>query len=264
MSLDNKQMTGASDADQGSGINHWLSLSDEMALYILRHLPHKSLMTISLVNKKFRDLSRDDSLWTELTIDYEDIKHNEESCGELVHRCKELTIRVSTRGNSKMLGELANLEKLEVLNLMITEYHDSLIPIMKSVFKKLRKLKRVDIDFGYGLVGVGEGFVDALVTNNPDLRVLHLMNYSFLSDETLDLLANSCLGLEEFSYSCVDDGKDNRALSDRGIERMVDSAKNLKYLRLDLDLFRGRAPRVTRDQVRRLWWLYPDIHILIK
>ena len=262
MSLDNKQKTGASSDDQGSGINHWLRLSDEMALYILHHLPQESLMTVSLINKKFRDLSRDDSLWKELTIEYEDIKHNEESCGDLVHRCKKLTIRVSTRGNSKMLGELANLEKLEVLNLMITGYHDSLIPIMKSVFKKLRKLKRVEIDFVSGVVR--ECFVDALVTNNPDLRVLHLMNYSFLSDETLDLLANSCLGLEEFSYSCVDDGKDNRALSDRGIERMVDSAKNLKYLRLDLDLFRGRAPRVTRDQVRRLWWLYPDIHILIK
>ena len=261
MSLDNKQMTETSDADQGSGINHWLSLSDEMALYILRHLPHKSLMTISLVNKKFRDLSRDDSLWTEFTIDYEDIKHNEESCGELVHRCKELTIRVHTRGNSKMLGELANLEKLEVLNLMITGYHYSLIPTMKSVFKKLKKLKRVEIDFVCGVVR--ECFVDALVTNNPDLTVLHLMNYSFLSDETLYLLANSCLGLEEFSYSSVD-GEDNTALSDRGIERMVGSAKNLKHLRLDLDLFRFRAPHVTWDLVRRLWFLYPDIHIRIK
>merc|ERR1719435_467238 len=133
---------------------------------------------------------------------------------------------------------------------MITGYHDSLIPIMKSVFKKLRKLKRVEIDFVSGVAR--ECFVDALVTNNPDLTVLHLMNYSFLSDETLDLLANSCLGLEEFSYTCVDDGEDNRALSDRGIERMLDSAKNLKHLRLDLDLFRGRAPRVTRDLGMRL------------
>ena len=260
MSVDNKQMTGASDADQESGINHWLSLSDEMALYILRHLPQQSLKTVSLVNKKFRDLSRDDSLWKELTIDYEDIKHNEESCGELVHRCKELTIRVSTRGNSKMLGELANLEKLEVLNLMITGYHYSLIPTMKSVFKKLKKLKRVEIDFVCGVVR--ECFVDALVTNNPDLTVLHLMNYSFLSDETLDLLANSCLGLEEFSYSYYY-GEDNRALSDCGIERMVGSAKNLKYLRLDLELEKIRTPRVTKDLVRRLLLLYPDIHIRI-
>ena len=49
MSLDNKQMTGASVDDQGSGINHWLRLSDEMALYILRHLPQTSLKTVVLV-----------------------------------------------------------------------------------------------------------------------------------------------------------------------------------------------------------------------
>jgi len=324
MSLDNKQMTGASGDDQGSGINYWLRLSDEMAIYILCHLPHKSLKTVSLVNKKFRDLSRDDSLWTELTLDYGDIEHNEESCRKLVKRCKKLaSLKISNKSHNwitmdimtvvigaketlksldlrnnvwtpaaieklgclknltsltltistalkkiyaGMLGELANLEKLEVLNLMIPEdcykcY--SLLPIMNSMFKKLRKLKRVDIDFGYGVVGEGEGFVDALVTNNPDLTVLHLMNYSFLSDETLDLLANSCLGLEEFSYACVLFGEDNNTLSDRGIERMVRSAKNLKHLRLDLGLGRGRAPQVTRDLAQRLWLLYPDIHIRI-
>ena len=58
MSLDNKQMTEASVDDKGSGINHWLRLSDEMALYILRHLPQTSLKTVSLVNKKLRDLSQ--------------------------------------------------------------------------------------------------------------------------------------------------------------------------------------------------------------
>ena len=98
MSLDNKQMTEASVDDKGSGINHWLRLSDEMALYILRHLPQTSLKTVSLVNKKLRDLSRDDSLWTELTLDYQDIKHNEESCLNLVQKCKKLvSLKISNK-----------------------------------------------------------------------------------------------------------------------------------------------------------------------
>ena len=103
MSLDNKQMTEASVDDKGSGINHWLRLSDEMALYILRHLPQTSLKTVSLVNKKLRDLSRDDSLWTELTLDYQDIKHNEESCINLVQKCKKL-VSLKISNNSYNCG----------------------------------------------------------------------------------------------------------------------------------------------------------------
>ena len=56
--------------------NHWLRLSDEMVLLVFRQLPQKELVTISLVSKRFRDLSRDDSLWTELTLDYKDFQFN--------------------------------------------------------------------------------------------------------------------------------------------------------------------------------------------
>merc|ERR1740123_571284 len=115
---------------------------------------------------------------------------------------------------------------------------------MKLVFKKLKKLKKVEIYFlSYYLEDghAGEGcFVVALATNNPDLRVLHLMNFGSLSDETLDLLANSCPGLEEFRYRYQ---RINRAITDRGIERMVGAAKNLKHLHLEL----GWNPEVTKD-----------------
>ena len=112
MSLDNKQMTGASSDNQGSGINHWLRLSDEMALYILHHLPQESLKTVSLVNKRFRDLSRDDSLWTELTLDYEDIKHSAESCRKLVERCKKLA-------SIKISNKLSNWKTLNIMTVVI-------------------------------------------------------------------------------------------------------------------------------------------------
>ena len=36
-------------------------------------MPRKDLVKVSEVNKMFRDLSRDYSLWTRLTLDYEDI-----------------------------------------------------------------------------------------------------------------------------------------------------------------------------------------------
>ncbi len=69
-------------------LNHWLFLSDEMVLYILRLLPHKDLVTVSLVNRQFRDLSRDASLMA--TLAYEDIKQDVESCRKLVERCNKL------------------------------------------------------------------------------------------------------------------------------------------------------------------------------
>ena len=74
--------------DQESGINHWLRLPDEMTLHIFSLLPKELLKTVALVNKKFRHLSN--GLWTGLTLDYEDIKHNTESCKDFVQRCKKM------------------------------------------------------------------------------------------------------------------------------------------------------------------------------
>ena len=68
-------MMEAEAADHNDGINHWPRLSDEMVLLILSHLPRKVLVRASEVNKRFRDLSQDDSLWPhELTLDYDDIE----------------------------------------------------------------------------------------------------------------------------------------------------------------------------------------------
>ena len=81
-------------------INHWLLLSDEMVLYILRLLPVKDLANVFMINKKFRDLN---SLLTELTLAYEDIQTSEDSCRKLIERCKKLArLRItSATSNSK-------------------------------------------------------------------------------------------------------------------------------------------------------------------
>ena len=79
-----------SDQVEGPGNDHWPLLSDEVVLTILRYLPQNVLVTLSMVNKRMRDISRDDSLWMELTLDYEDIKQSEGSCRDLVARCKKL------------------------------------------------------------------------------------------------------------------------------------------------------------------------------
>ena len=62
-----------------------------MVLFIFRLLPQEDLATVSLVNKKFRNLSRDDRLWRELTLDYQDIKQSAGSYRKLLERSKKLS-----------------------------------------------------------------------------------------------------------------------------------------------------------------------------
>ena len=82
-----------------------MCLSDEVVLSVFRFLPQEDLVTVSLVNKRFTHLSKDPSLWTQLTLDYENIKQNAESCRKLVDRCKKLAsikITNSSRKCSKL------------------------------------------------------------------------------------------------------------------------------------------------------------------
>ena len=342
-----------------------------MVLFILGHLPQKDLVNVSMINRKFRDLSRDGSLWTELTLDYVDIKRKAETCRKLVERCKKLaSLKISNESDNwkplnimtvviraketlkslavdlsmltwtpaamaklgrlknltsltmsfhtetnvmngyagaKMLEELANLNKLEVLNLVIKHNpsfqnsHTNSLPVMKTMFQKLKKLKNVKISPSH----YDESLVVTLAKNNPDLTGLHLMNYPSLSDECVDLLVNSCPGLQEFNISFTH--------SDIEMTKLTSSIPNLKHLlvggcygarggivveeqlikivdkfrrleRIDLagdhyaltdsgverivgaaedlkHLNLGWAPRVTEDLLERLRMEYPDLDI---
>ena len=154
----------------------------------------------------------------------------------------------------------------------------------------------------------GENLVIALAENNPNLKVICGKVFSFLTDETIEVLVNSCPGLEDFiiSYShseseinklssswpnlkCLEvrgpfvgpfaiDHKDEKLIgyaekfrslerlileyfpyvnvTDSGIERLVNSAKKLRYLSL-------RAPNVTKDLVKKLKTEYPNLDLRI-
>ena len=246
--------------DASSAVDHWPRLSDEIVLIILRLLPEKDLVKSSLINKRFRDLSRDKTLWTELTLDYVNFKQNAESCRKLVERCEKLSslkisnktcqwdklnimmtvvtrakeslrcleidnalkewspaamaklgslqnlrsltfsfssviaLAVNSYKGAKVLEELANLGQLEVLKLSITS---NSLPVMKRVFQQLKKLKEVDIY----TTDYDDSLVVALAQNNTSLKSLRLRNYPYLSDETVDVLANSCPALEELAIS---------------------------------------------------------------
>ena len=293
--------------EEGSGgINHWLCLSDEMALSILSLLPKKDLVKVSLINRKFKDLSRDVSLWTGLVLDCKDIQRDTDGCRMLLDRCKKLSsLEISNKSEIRysdslnimsvvirakqslksleldhyiqdwtplamaklgclenltsltftfdikpivndddeddetkieneragLLEELANLHHLEVLELQLMGFYQTFgfypytgrrksFAAMEKVFQKLKKLKEVDIFPAH----YDESLVVALAENNPDLKVLKAMIFSSLSNDTIDVLVNSCPGLEKFTLSA--------SHSESAVTKLSSFWPNLKCLKV--------------------------------
>ena len=296
------------DPDPATGkrsVNCWPLLSDEAVLIIFRLLPQKDLVTVSLVDRRFSQISKDPSLWTQLTLDVKNILLNAESCRELVDRCKKLDcleitkkygnfsnhidtsiinmvmraeeslkslkvdhslaewtpVAIAKLGSMKnltrdslsfafnsnsvrpilagaeMLEELKNLDQLEVLTLVLKDYNLSgksydesygeSYEVLERVFQQLKKLKEVKLDPAC----YGESLVIALAENNPDLRVLWGKVFSSFSDETIEVIVNSCPALEDIIISS--------SHSESEINKISSSWPNLKILEVRGFMFGG-------------------------
>ena len=78
-----------------------------------------------MINRRFRDLSRDKSLWKELTLDYDNIRYSAASCRKLVGRCKKLqTLKITNKSRDS-----------RPLN------------IMSVVIRAMKSLKSLDVDY---------------------------------------------------------------------------------------------------------------------
>ena len=245
MSLDAKQVTGASSDDQGSGINLWLRLSDEVALYILRQLPQESLKTVSSVNKKFRDLSRDDSLWTELTLDYEDIKHNAETCRKLVERCKKLvSLKISAK--SKYSWDLIKVSLS--------------LKIMTVVIRAQESLRSLEVDKNMRMRSSAVMAKLGCLKNLTSLTFTVVIRRSNEGTKMLKELAKleELEVLEELNLRIMRD-KYNRSIP--VLESVIKKLNRLKKVEISLP----RMSQVTKDLLVKRWRVeYPNLHIRIK
>jgi len=139
--------------EDDSPIDHWSRLSDEMVLFILRFLPLKDLVKVSLINKRMRKLSRDDSLWTELTLDYEDIKLSADSCRRLVERCKKLArLKITNKNDHQnplniMSVVIRAKDRLKVLEIdrSIHKWTD----VALSKLGQMKELRRIALKFDF-------------------------------------------------------------------------------------------------------------------
>ena len=141
--------------------NHWSRLSDEVILSIFRLLPQKDLVTVSVMNKKFRDLSRDVSLWTKLTLDYEDIKRSADSCRKLVDRCMKLA-------SLKITNKSRNLKALNIMSVVIRAKKS-----LKSLYvdESIRKWSNVAMEKLFQLKELKS--LSATFASNNDYNKLH-------------------------------------------------------------------------------------------
>ena len=118
---------GAPDQDSIINISNW---PEEMILLLFSYLSRKDLVKISEVNKRFRDLSRDGSLWpVKLTLDIGDFEQKTASCIGLVERCTKLaTLKISNKSGlwnlpldttmTVVIGAKESLKSLEIDSFM--------------------------------------------------------------------------------------------------------------------------------------------------
>jgi len=220
--------------DARTPTNYWLCLSDEMVLFILRHLPQKDLVTVSLVNKKFRDLSRDDSLWTELSLDYQDIKQAADSCRKLVERCKKLesleitnesrdprplnimSVVIRAKKSLKRLdvdrsirkwtdfamAKLGEMEELESITMTFNAYYQNPNGVIQ--FPKLDQLENLCVHINnvkrYGLPGNHEVVLTMMKNVLQQFKKLRKIDINIADESLVDVLAENNPGLKKLLF----------------------------------------------------------------
>lgn len=121
--------------------HHLARLSDEVVLSIIRFLPQKDLLNDLLINKKFRNVSRDRIPTTKLILDFNDIKQSVKSYSKLFNRGKKLT-------SLEITNKSLNLRSLN-LKLFVTRAKKSLKSLKvdssirrlsEAAFKKLGQM----------------------------------------------------------------------------------------------------------------------------
>ena len=157
-------------------VNHWERLPDEVVVFILRYLPQRDLVKVSLINKKFCDVSRDSSLWTRLILDFNDIKESENSCKQLIDRYKRLT-SLEITNNSHNLG-LLNFMSVVIRaqnTLKSLKVDSSIYRWPNAAFHKLsqmKELKRIKLTYTRNIPNPFDEV--QLLSNLDQLEELHV------------------------------------------------------------------------------------------
>nr|XP_025954137.1 S-phase kinase-associated protein 2 isoform X2 [Dromaius novaehollandiae] len=175
-----------------SGVS-WDALPDELLLAIFAYLPLNDLLKVSLICKRWRRLSFDESLWQTLDLTGRNLLPGVIGqllpAGVTVFRCPRSCIGNPLFKTSKPL----RVQHMDLSNCTVS------VTDLQSILCRCEKLQNLSLE---GLV-LSDDIIKS-IAQNPSLMRLNLCGCSGFSAETLELMLSSCSELEELNLSWCD------------------------------------------------------------
>ncbi|XP_010216024.1 PREDICTED: S-phase kinase-associated protein 2-like, partial [Tinamus guttatus] len=168
----------------------WDALPDELLLAIFAYLPLNDLLKVSLICKRWRRLSFDESLWQTLDLTGRNLLPGVIGhllpAGVTVFRCPRSCIGNPLFKTSKPL----RIQHMDLSNCTVT------IADLQSILCRCERLQNLSLE---GLV-LSDDIIKS-IAQNPSLIRLNLCGCSGFSAEALELMLSSCTELKELNLS---------------------------------------------------------------
>uniref|UniRef100_A0A8C0ETK4 S-phase kinase-associated protein 2 n=1 Tax=Bubo bubo TaxID=30461 RepID=A0A8C0ETK4_BUBBB len=175
-----------------SGVS-WDVIPDELLLAIFAYLPLNDLLEASLVCKRWRRLSFDESLWQSLDLTGRHLQPGVIGqllpAGVTVFRSPRAFIGNPLFNTSKLL----KVQHMDLSNCTVS------VADVQSILGLCEKLQNLSLE---GLV-LSDNIIET-IANNPGLIRLNVSGCSGFSAESLELMLRSCSMLEELNLSWCD------------------------------------------------------------
>ncbi|XP_062455263.1 S-phase kinase-associated protein 2 [Rhea pennata] len=171
----------------------WDALPDELLLAVFAYLPLNDLLKVSLICKRWRRLSFDESLWQTLDLTGRNLLPGVIGqllpAGVTVFRCPRSCISNPLFKTSKPL----RVQHMDLSNCTVS------VADLQSILCRCERLQNLSLE---GLV-LSDDIIKS-IAQNPSLMRLNLCGCSGFSAETLELMLSSCSELEELNLSWCD------------------------------------------------------------
>ena len=171
-------------------------LPEEIILKILGQVNIRDLFRCSFVNKKFREIAHDKSLWEKMNL-HSKVDVPAELFAKLLEKgCEYLSVPVIS--NVQGTARFQNNLKLKYLSFRVSKSTKGLLEFAASChsLEKLAFFWHSDID----QIAIGKLF-KCIIQNSSTLKVLRIGNGQILSNESIQLIVTLCQGLTDLSIS---------------------------------------------------------------
>ena len=227
-----------SDKSTTEDFSRYVELPPELQATIISYLPTPDLFSVAKSCRFLHSLSKHQSLWTELTLDWKNIKENYKFCKDLVQserysklRSAEITYKGKVRYDKfintvfdcykklvNMIDKILDIETLKSLKV------DKNVHITEELLTKISQksnLTRVDVS-GYHMTFS----ILSTIGELTNLRILKLYDMQHLNSEDFEHLFSSLRNLKVVEVPSAD-------IKDSALACLVTNNVNLSHLVID-------------------------------